>query len=58
MLAGVGAELTVKVPSDVNVCILKSPEQVIVPPLAQIKSGAPFTVSSVLTLIHPWVQSK
>ena len=47
LLAGVGAELILKVPVLLNVCILKSPEQLIVPPVAQIKSGAPLTVSSV-----------
>ena len=32
--------MTVKVPGPVNVCTLKSPSQVIVPPVATIKPGA------------------
>ena len=58
MLAGVGAELTTKVESALNVCILKSPEVVTVPPEAQIKVGTPdiFSVAS-LVCFHPLVPS-
>ena len=58
MFAGVGAVSTVKVLSDVNVWILKSPQVVTVPPLATIKVGAPvtFDVESWISC-HPLVLS-
>ena len=49
---------TVKVPGPVNVWILKSPEVVSVPPVAEINSNKlPCSLFPLLTTIHPLVAS-
>ena len=58
LLAGVGAESTMKFPVVVNVCILKSPDVVTHPPVATIKLGTPETLEvESCTFFQPLVPS-